>query len=57
MAHNETMLANNGAKWGDKVKIIGISIDQTAEKVVQHVEAKNWKRPIHYWRAQSDCSD
>ena len=27
MAHNEEMLAKRGADWGDKVKIIGISID------------------------------
>lgn len=57
MQHNETMLANNGAKWGDKVKIIGISIDQTAEAVVKHVDAKDWNRPQHYHRADSDCSD
>lgn len=51
------MLANNGAKWGDKVKIIGISIDQTADAVVKHVEAKDWNRPIHYHRAKSNCSE
>jgi len=56
MAHNEEMLKKRAADWGDKVKIIGISIDNTAEAVVKHVDAKDWNRPIHYHRAQSDCS-
>jgi len=57
MQHNEDMLTKRGAEWGDKVKIIGISIDQAAEAVVKHVEAKDWRRPIHYHRAKSNCSD
>lgn len=57
MAHNEKMLCNRGAEWGDKVKIICVSIDQTADAVVKHVDAKDWNRPIHYHRAKSDCSD
>jgi len=56
MQHNEDMLAKNGAKWGEKVKIVCVSIDQTAEAVVKHVEAKGWERPHHYHRAKSDCS-
>lgn len=27
MAHNQKMLEENEEKWGDKVKIIGLSID------------------------------
>lgn len=57
MAHNEEMLKKRGAEWGDKVKIVCISIDQTAEAVVKHVDAKDWKRPIHYHRDKSDCSE
>ena len=57
MQHNEDMLKKRAADWGDKVKIIGISIDKTADVVVGHVDKKDWKRPIHYHRAQSDCSD
>jgi len=33
MQHNEDMLTNNGERWGDKVKIIGLSIDKNAETV------------------------
>lgn len=50
------MLAKNGTKWDDKVKIVCISIDQTKEAVVSHVEKKDWQRPIHYHRDKSDCS-
>jgi len=50
------MLDKRGAEWGDKVKIICISIDQTADAVVKHCDAKGWNSPIHYHRAESDCS-
>ena len=50
------MLEEHGATWGDKVKIIGISIDQGAEAVKKHVEAKGWEKVTHYWRGDSDCS-
>lgn len=56
MQHNEDMLKKRAADWGDKVKIIGISIDNTAEAVLNHVKTKDWNRPIHYHRAGSDCS-
>jgi len=56
MQHNEDMLKKRAADWGDKVKIIGLSIDKTADVVVAHVDKKDWKRPIHYHRAESDCS-
>ncbi len=57
MAHNEEMLKKRAGDWGDKVKIIGISIDQTADAVVKHVDAKGWNSPIHYHRAKSNCSE
>jgi thiol-disulfide isomerase/thioredoxin len=57
MAHNEEMLKKRDKDWAGKVKIIGISIDQTREAVDKHVEAKDWKRPTHYWRAKSNCSE
>jgi len=56
MAHNEEMLKKR-TDWGGKVKIIGISIDQTADAVVKHVDAKGWNSPIHYHRAKSNCSE
>uniref|UniRef100_A0A7S3IZY9 Thioredoxin domain-containing protein n=1 Tax=Strombidium inclinatum TaxID=197538 RepID=A0A7S3IZY9_9SPIT len=57
MAHNQEMLTKRKADWGDKLRIIGISIDQTAEPVVKHVEAKGWADVEHYHRAGSSCSN
>jgi len=51
------MLEEHGAEWGDKVRIIGLSIDKDAKTVANHVKAKGWEKPEHYWRAKSDCSD
>ena len=57
MAHNQEMLEHHGARWGDKVRIIGISIDETAEAVVKHVKAKGWSKVEHYHKAGSSCDD
>jgi len=51
------MLEQHGAEWENKIKIIGLSIDQSAATVKSHVESKGWTKPIHYWRAKSNCSD
>lgn len=57
MAHNQEMLEHHAATWGDKVRIIGISIDQTAAAVVKHVTAKGWTKVEHFHRAGSSCDD
>lgn len=57
MQHNQDMLIANEAAWGDKVKIIGLSIDGDAATVKNHITNKGWTKPIHYWRSKSDCSD
>lgn len=57
MAHNEEMLKKRENDWAGKVRIIGVSIDSSKETVAKHVESKDWKRPEHYWRGESDCSD
>ena len=51
------MLSKNGKKWGDKVKIIGLSIDSDAATVKRHINAKGWTKPTHYWRSKSDYND
>jgi len=43
------MLVKNKDKWGDKVRIIGLSIDQDIEKLKSHVETKGWTDVEHYW--------
>lgn len=57
MAHNQEMLEHHGDRWGDKVRIIGISIDQTAGAVVKHVKDKKWEKVEHFHRAKSSCSE
>lgn len=56
MAHNQEMLEHRGKDWGDKVRIIGISIDSDAETVMKHVKKNKWEDVEHYHRAGSDCS-
>jgi hypothetical protein len=36
------MLDKNKEEWKDKVRIIGISIDNTREVVEKHVNEKGW---------------
>jgi len=50
------MLEHNGESWGDKVRIVGISIDQTVEAVTKHVKAKKWEKVEHFHRAGSTSS-
>ena len=56
MAHNVEMLEKRGAEWGSDVRIIGLSIDQSMEKLAGHVKSKNWTSVEHYHRAGSDAS-
>lgn len=55
MAHNQKMLEDNKETWGDKVRLIGLSIDQSAEKVKSHVEAKGWGLVEHYHVRNGKC--
>lgn len=57
MAHNQEMLEKRGADWGNNLRIIGVSIDQAADAVVKHVDAKGWRKVEHYHRAGSKCSE
>lgn len=57
MAHNQKMLEEHGSKWGDKLRIIGLSIDSGAEVIKNHVNDKKWNSVEHYWRSGSSCSD
>jgi len=56
MAHNQEMLEKNGDTWGDKVRLIGLSIDQTAAAVKTHVETKGWQKVEHYHVRNGKCT-
>lgn len=48
MAHNEEMLKKNEESWKNKVRIVGISLDDEREKLVKRIEDKDWRRITHY---------
>ena len=50
------MLEKREKDWAGKVRIIGLSIDNTKEAVTKHVEAKGWNKVEHFHRDKSDCS-
>jgi len=47
------MLEHHKEKWGDKVRICGVSIDKGPEIVSKHVEEKKWKAVEHFHRGAS----
>ena len=57
MAHNQHMLEQHGARWGDKVRIVGISIDDGTAAVQKHVKAKKWEKIEHLHRGGSSGGD
>jgi hypothetical protein len=50
------MLEHNGERWGDKVRIIGISIDKSPAEVVKHVQDKKWEKVEHFHRGASTAT-
>jgi hypothetical protein len=42
MAHNEHLLKANGKRWGDKVRIIGVSLDKSPEIALKHAKKQGW---------------
>lgn len=49
------MLEEHGDKWGGKVRLIGLSIDQAAATVKSHVESKGWSKVEHYHVRNGKC--
>jgi len=56
MAHNQKMLEERGKEWGDKVRLIGLSIDNDAATVKSHVENKKWTAIEHYHVRTPGCT-
>jgi len=50
------MLEKNEEKWGGKVRLIGLSIDNAAETVKKHVETKGWTKVEHYHARNGKCT-
>jgi len=50
------MLEKRGGDWGDRVRLIGLSIDQDYNKLVSHIEEKNWTKVEHYHVRNGKCT-
>jgi len=50
------MLEEHGAKWGGKVRLIGLSIDNDATTVKNHVTNKAWTSVEHYHVRNGNCT-
>ena len=50
------MLETRGNDWGEKVRIIGLSVDDAPEKVKQHVEENKWTSVEHYHVKTTNCT-
>jgi thiol-disulfide isomerase/thioredoxin len=48
MAHLQT-LRQDHADWKDKVAIVPLSIDDTMQQVVQHVQKRGWTNTFNVW--------
>ncbi len=58
MAHNQQMLEQRGAEWADRVKIIGLCIDDDKAELKSRVETKGWTKVDHYFIEEGDkCRD
>jgi thiol-disulfide isomerase/thioredoxin len=55
MAHNQQMLETRGADWGEKVRIIGLSIDQDMAALKKHIEVNKWGKVEHYHIRNGVC--
>lgn len=42
------MLVKNAEKWGDKVQIVGLGMDDELETLKNRVTEKNWNNVTHY---------
>jgi thiol-disulfide isomerase/thioredoxin len=47
MSHNQEMLERNEERWKGKVKIVGVSVDDSKETIKARVEQKGWNRITH----------
>ena len=57
MAHNQEMLKKQEARWGNKLRIIGISIDQDKANLKENMKTKGWTKVEHYWKDKPNCSE
>lgn len=49
MAENNRLVAENADAWRDKVVILGVSVDDEKQTLIDHIEKKGWKNPTQTW--------
>lgn len=54
MAHNEKMLEERQAKWGDNLRIIGVSFDKDKDKLKNSLNSKGYTKVEQFWKNTSD---
>jgi thiol-disulfide isomerase/thioredoxin len=47
MQHNQEMLEKNEAAWGDRVRIVGVSVDEEKETIAARVNSRKWTKIQH----------
>ena len=57
MVHNQEILEKQEARWGNKLRIIGKSIDQDKANLKDHMNIKEWTKVEHYMRDKYNCSE
>lgn len=48
MKHNQEMLEKNSHNWGDKVRIIAVSVDEELNELKERIETKKWNKITHF---------
>jgi thiol-disulfide isomerase/thioredoxin len=48
MQHNKEIKEKFGAKWGDQVRIICVSLDDTKDDALKRINEKKWNKLEHY---------
>lgn len=57
MKHNVDMLAKGKGTWKDRVRLIGLSVDQDGEKLKAHIITKGFQNHVeHYHAANGTCT-
>ena len=47
MQHNQDMLTKNAEAWKDKVRIVGVSVDDNESTVQERIDKKKWNSIEH----------
>lgn len=42
------MLEKNAEKWGSRVRIVAVSVDDEKQSVIERVNSKGWTKIEHY---------